>query len=396
MLQRLRYVLPLLAALAVFGHAGAMAFGGEDPGRAFGRGIRGGDLVSFWAGGTLIARGDRANLYTLKRSRPVVAELYPKKPPIYPVGYPPPIYQLFALPQPAVSYFDTARVLLLAMAGLQLGIAGIIVRTTPELRRWRPEALAALIALPGFFSTMWAGQLSSLWTIVLVGGLALPPVAGGVLLGLLWIKPTISVPAFVALALLGEGRRAGGMIAGGAIVLVLSLLAGGTPEWIGFADYLGDPGHIVDAYFAHWSREVTLRALIVWPIRKAAYADAAGWAATAIGWLMLLGAAWLARRSTDRAFAVATVFAVSFATAAHLLDYDQGVFLPALIPSVTHLLSGRTRYRWPGIVTTGLAWFMPALVEQLPKAPVHVAALAMMLWVAWMLAELRAATIRGG
>lgn len=374
--------------------AAFIALFGPDPEGPLQLQIRGGDLVSFWAGGALITAGDGARLYEPDRANAVFAALDPGRTFSYALGYPPPIYQLMATLQPTLSYFAVAKILLLANAAAHILAARLVVRATPALHPWRREAMAAAILLPAAFVNLMSGQLSGLWTLSMAGAVALwsagrPRVAGLALAPLL-LKPTLGGPVLLAFVLCGEGAVVGGMIGGGAILLSLSLAAGGAEAWGAWAQTMRDPEQLARDFLGFWRREVGLRTLFSTLAPDRSLIRSFGWVGMGLGAGLALGVAALARRVREASLSFGAVLAAVLLASPHLLDYDFGLYLPAMAAAAGWLLSGRARWPRTGAVLCGAAWLTGTARVLHGWSHTSLSTLAVLAWVLWLAAELRA------
>ena len=388
-----------MATLVLLGNGVYFGFVGEDPTSPTPLRIRGMDLVSYWVGGEILAEGHGDRLYVPAENHPHFKRLYPPRPPHYPIGYPPPIYQVFQA-LTGFDYFSAIKVVLIALAALHALGARWCVDALPALKPWRREALAAALLLPGGLSAVSTGQPGGVWTAALGAAMVLRlrgnrGLAGGVL-SLLFLKPTLAAPLMFALALTGEWAMVGGMVAGGVGILGLSLLAGGLPAWEAYLEKLANPGKFMASFWIWWSRQITFRSWLPKFFENTPWADRVGWACMALaagflGWVSVL-AARVRRRgeaiSTELAFG-ATISAALFA-APHMLDYDFGLHLPALLAAGLWLLSGRARWPKTGWVLLALtwsaAWYPPA--NRIVLLNLCVTAIAA--WLIWLALELRA------
>ncbi len=394
----------LAVVLVVFvGVVGIFAFAGADPGGPQPRRQRGMDLIHYWVAGTLLDGGAAAQLYDAERYKPEYQALYPERPPRYPVGYPPPIYQLFALPQPALAYVVGAKLLLGLLAGLHLVGSGLVVAAAHVARERREAALAMAIGLPGAVSSVMSGQLAGLWVLSLGGGWWLRsrgrPGAAGLALALLWMKPTLAVPVGAAFLLLGELRLLGGLVLGGAAVLAASLAApGGVEAWAAYLGRLSDPGDLLGDFWIFWHRQATLRTLVAGLAPSKAAAIGFGWVGAALG---VAAAVAIARRSPaanagSSDLHAGAVLSWCLLAAPHLLEYDLGLHLFGMVASAAWLAAGRARFPRAGAGAIAFAWGAGAYVLVNRSAHVNLTALAVLLWAVWMAVEVELAARAAG
>jgi hypothetical protein len=398
----MRPLLPSLAFVVLFGVVGIFAFVGEDPSGPEARRQRGMDLIHYWVAGTLLDGGEAAQLYDSRAYRPEYKRLHPIRPPRYPVGYPPPIYQLFSLPQPAISYLTGAKLLLAGFAALHALGAALFVAAARLPTSIRPTAFALAVALPGAISSVMSGQLGGLWVLALGGGWWLRglgrPVAAGVVLGLLFMKPTLALPVGLAFLLLGELRLLGGLLLGGAGVLALSLAAPDGPvAWSAYFGRLSDPADLVGDFWIHWYRQGTLRNLAAGLAgARSTWAAPLGGLGMAVGLAGAVALAWRNRRGANPELVAPAVLSWCLLAAPHLLEYDLGLHLPALLASAVWLASGRALHPRVGAVLLAAAWAAGALVLLSKGSRVNLTALALGLWAAWLAVEVFACSVPRG
>jgi hypothetical protein len=82
--------------------------------------------------------------------------------------------------------------------------------------------------------------------------------------------------------------------------------------------------------------------------------------------------------------------------APHLLEYDLGLHLPALLASAVWLASGRALHPRVGAVLLAAAWAAGALVLLSKGSRVNLTALALGLWAAWLAVEVFACSVPRG
>lgn len=393
-----RPALPRVAAVLLLLLALVFIVGGKDPAGVHPGYVRGVDLSSYWVGGKILTEGDAAELYQRSRATAELKALFPPKPPFYPLAYPPPIYQLFALPQPGVPYALAARGFLALFAVLHLVGAAFVVRAAPDLGRWRGAALAAAFVCPGAVSVVVSGQLAGLWVTCLGLGLWAisrgKPFLGGAALAGLWLKPTLAAPVFATFALLGEGTVLLGMIAGGAMILGVSVLVDGLVPWEKYVALMLAPGKVMKSMFSHIDRHLTLRALFAGLAPKAV-SGPAGWTGAAIGAVAAAALAWIGRGAVDestRALRFGAVLVAAFLASPHFYEYDAALHLPASLASLAWIASGRARWPRFGAAIAALGFLAGGIVLVDLFVGFNLATTLVAGWVGWMGAELAVAT----
>jgi hypothetical protein len=411
-LPAFRAFLPVLAALGLFGVAAIMSFVGEDPAGPDPRWNRGMDLVSYWAGGTVLAEGDGATLYKTGRTTEGFKALFPPDPPTYPMVYPPPVYQAFAIPQPGISYVSAAKFLLFLAAAAHMAGAAFIVAAVRALRPWRSWALAAAFVLPGAVSVVLSGQLSGFWVLALGGAFYLRsrgrPLAAGAALSVVCLKPTLAAPTLLTFALLAEWQVLAGVVLGGLGILLLSLAGGGADAWLGWVDKMRHPDKVIENIWIRWPRQITLRTLLAQLAPRRAWRNAFGWTGVAAGlalgaWIALpLRRAWLApsgdadpsgRIGLLPALRAGAVLSALLLATPHLFEYDLGMYLVGMAASLAWILGGHARWPRPGAFLLLLAWLAGLFVEVNPYLHFDLSAISVLGWVVWMAWELKAAEL---
>lgn len=408
--QRFR-ALPWIAAGALFTLTAVMSFAGEDPGGPIPRKVRGMDLVQYWAGGAVLAAGDAEHLYVRKRSEQEIKAIFPLKPPGYVMGYPPPIYQLAALPQAAMSYPTAAKLTMFAATALHLAASGALLLGMKPLRPWLPWALALAFLLPGAIQTTIVGQLGGLWLAFLVVAWRLReqgrPALAGLCLGALVVKPTLLAPIGLAFCVLGEAGVLLGLVLGAGAVAALSYAApGGAVTWEAWLHRASDPTAMLSQFWHFWSRQINLRSLLGGFFADKAVAAVAGWVGMGLGGLLTLAMAWprwrdgagrAAREADpDRAsLQLGAVLSAAFLTGPHFLEYDFALHLGGLAASAAWIVGGRARWPRAGAILLAGAWLSVAVIKLNPIVHVSVTTILVAAWVGWMCAELWA-TRSGG
>lgn len=396
-------LLPVVALLILLGSAAYSGFWGSDPRCApMSEKLRGLDLVSFWVPGTVLDAGEPEKLYTNARLKKEFKKLHPSRPPGYPIGYPPPIYQLAAAPQPALDYLTAVRLTFFLVAAFNALAGWLATRSVhvpadaPRREGWRWWALGAAMACPGGLSALSSGQLGGLWASFTLGGLYLRSrgrrLAGGLVMGLLWMKPTLAVPVLAALALLGEGAMVGGMVLGGAAVLATSVAADGLEPWQAYVRRLSNPDRMLDDFWIYRHRQVTARSLAGTLMWVKDLREPVGWAAAAVSGGFTAWLAWRARGDAQDALRadlfVGAVLGWAFFSAPHMFEYDLGQDLVAMVASLAWLLGGRARFvRW-GWVSLLVAWAASPLTLLPGIGNQGIAPIGVLTWLGWLAAEL--------
>ncbi len=236
----------------------------------------------------------------------------------------PPSYLLLFLPfgllPPAVSYpvFEVTTLLLLVLT---------LVFCEHRLgRRPRPALVIASLALsPATAWTVLVGQNAFLTTALLLAGALLVldrrPVLGGLLLGVLTVKPQLWLMVPVMLLALRDWRAMLSCAAGSLGLALASLVAFGPGLWLGWFDLLLGRG----AEYAAWlpAGRLTGASITACAVRLGASPGAAA-IAQALGALAAAAAVFLAFRKTlsDRR-RLAVLLTATVLSAPHVSQYDM-------------------------------------------------------------------------
>lgn len=175
------------------------------------------DFISWWAAGRLGLEGQAPLAYDFNAHRAV--ELQATMVAGIPFGYPPAFliiaapFALFPYPVAAVAW------VILTWAAYAVAV-----------RLWAPRAFWLAMAMPPLLINAITGQAGFLIAALLIGGLALlpkRPLLGGILLGLIIIKPQLGIVIPFALAAGREWRAfLGAALSAGALLLAGLLLFG--------------------------------------------------------------------------------------------------------------------------------------------------------------------------
>jgi hypothetical protein len=352
-----------------------MAHGGQDPAGPDPRDPRGGDMLQFMAGASVLNSGaspealyDRATFRRHLEAMPHPGRVVGARP-----NYPPPIYQAFAL----LGSLDQALAGKLLLWSLLIAYAwgcALLVRAAGRDFDTGVEAWLLLWASPAAQLGIATGQPAGLWLLLLAGGLycwrAGRALSAGMILGILCIKPTLAAPVALALLLAGQWRALAGFALGGAALLFLSLAASGAPLWVAYLGMLADNPDLTEQVFSRLERHFSLRGLLAMPVSGTSLAVPIG--ITAVG-LALALAFWMRSRvrpflaEDPRSFAAMALLlgAASFASP-HVLDYDLVLYFPLMLWAATLLAERRARRFGLG-VTLLLAFYLAPISYPLSK-----------------------------
>jgi hypothetical protein len=280
------------------------------------------DFISYWAAARLALEGGAPLAYDFAAHRAV--ELQAVMVGGMPFGYPP-AFLILAAPFALLPY-PTA-----AMAWVILTWAAYAV----AVRFWAPRAFWLAMAMPPVLINAVTGQAGFLIAALFVGGIALlpkRPLLGGILLGLMVVKPQLGIVLpFVLLA--GREWRA---FAGAALSSVGFLLAGlivfgpaSYQAWLGNA---GLYASVVADGLAGWHRMASVYA----SLRFAGVGAAPAWIAQGLIALAAVAAAcWLWHRTADRGARAGALAAATALASPYMFGYDQLLMIVPLAWLVT-------------------------------------------------------------
>jgi alpha-1,2-mannosyltransferase len=304
-------ILLVMLALASVGWIAA-SHGGLDPlGKPLGT-----DFLSFWAASRLALGGQPSLAYQAAAHAAAEQSVFPGHRLGYAAFFYPPTYLLVCLPLALLPY--------LASLGAWLGATGWacwkVVRGV--LGEAAGGQVVLLLAFPGVFANIGHGQ-NGLLTTALFGGAALclerRPIAAGIMIGLLSVKPHLGLLAPFALILAGRWRTAWAAAATALAALALAGSVFGPETMRAFLD----ASALARATLAHGLVGAQKMASAYAAVRLLGGGEAAAWAAQALtaGAAALLLARVCRARPGGLAEGVALASASLLATP-FLLDYD--------------------------------------------------------------------------
>ena len=202
------------------------------------------DFISYWAAGRLGLQGQAALAYDFAAHRAV--ELQATMVAGIPFGYPP-AFLIVAAPFALMPY-PTAAVawVLLSWAAYALAV-----------RLWAPKAWWLAMAMPPLLINAITGQAGFLIAALFIGGMALlpkRPLLGGILLGLIVVKPQLGLVLPFALAAGREWRAFLGAAVSSVGFLLLGLLVFGWPSYQAWLGNAGLYSSVVADGLAGWQR----------------------------------------------------------------------------------------------------------------------------------------------
>jgi hypothetical protein len=202
------------------------------------------DFVSYWAAGKLALQGQAPLAYDYAAHHAV--ELQATMVAGIPFGYPP-AFLLLATPFALMPY-PTAAVAWVSLSWAAYAVA---------MRLWAPKAWWLAMAMPPLLINAITGQAGFLIAALFIGGMALlpkRPLLGGILLGLIVIKPQLGIVLPFALVAGREWRAFIGAAMSSVGFLWLGLLAFG---WQSYQAWLGNASlysSVVADGLAGWQR----------------------------------------------------------------------------------------------------------------------------------------------
>lgn len=297
------------------------------------------DFISYWAAGKLGLAGQAPLAYDFTAHRAV--ELQATMVAGIPYGYPP-AFLLLATPF-ALFPYPTAAV---AWVILTWGAYALAVRF------WAPKAWWLAMAMPPLLINAITGQAGFLIAALFIAGMTLlpkRPLLGGILLGLMVVKPQLGIVLPFALAAGSQWRAFAGAALSAAGFLLLGLLAFG---WQSYVAWLGN-AHLYSAVVADglagWQRMASVYAAL----RFDGLGAGPAWIAQGVVAVAAVGATILIwRRTTDWGARASALAAATMLASPYLFTYDM---LLLIVPLAW--LVGRGRQLW----LLGLCWALMAL-----------------------------------
>lgn len=287
------------------------------------------DFISYWAAGKLGLQGQAPLAYNVIEHHRVAQEAFQQVGQI-PFGYPP-AFLLLAAPFALFSY-PVAAVLWVVMTWAGYALA---------IRLWAPKAYWLAMAMPPLLINAITGQAGFLIAALFIAGVAvLPkrPLLGGVLLGLIVLKPQLGLVIPLALIAGREWRAFAGAAFASAGLLLLGLLIFG---WQSCQAWLGNAGlysSVVADGLAGWQRMASVYAAL----RFDGLGASPAWIVQGMVAVAAIATACLIWRRTADAGARAAALAAATALASpYLFGYDT---LLLILPFAW--LVARGRHLW--------------------------------------------------
>lgn len=386
---------PSLLRIAVVGSlvgllvtAGLATFAGPPEGTLVPNVPRGSDFLSFWAGAVVLDEApERLYDHTLlwQRMRDATSSTIR-----FQNLYPPTLYQAFR-PLLSLEYATAARLHLIA--GVLLLALGqwLLVLACPTLGVGRRLTWAAIAVSPVAYMNVLTGQLAGVWLVLVAGGVLLilrgKPVVGGLVLALLWTKISVAAAVAAALFLCGQWAALGAMAAWGILLLGGSLALDGTVPWHAWIDLM--TGERMKNLFQVPQRQLTLSALVGWPLEETGIGPLAKRAGTAVGVGLAILLSARARRTpvTDARWPLrfGLVLSAMLLGLPHLVEYDGSLHGIGLLASAPLLARARRPRLGLGLLVACFA--TPVLHPAYAAVGVSVSALLLLGWLLWAASE---------
>ena len=293
------------------------------------------DFVAYWAGGRLAASGNPAGAYDLALHRSVELGAIPVHGAL-PFAYPP-CFLLLLAPFGLLSYPVAA------FDWVLLGFAAYCA----ALRRWAPIFPWLALSFPPLMVNVVTGQAGFLVVALFVAGMALlpkRPLAAGLLLGLLVMKPQLGLVLPLALLAGREWRAIAGAAVAALGLVVLSLLLFGWAPWTAWLSNAGLAASIASEGLAGWHRMASVYGVL----RAAGLASTAAWIGhAAIALAAAAGACWLWYRRAGLEARAGALAAATALASPYLFGYD---LLILVVPFLWLVGRGRS------LPLLGLVW----------------------------------------
>jgi hypothetical protein len=343
----------------------------------------GSDFVTFWSASQLALDGQAARAYE-------TAEIFRVEQSVvtgieWPfLWYYPPTFLLLAMPLSLLPYLASYLTFVAASGAAYVAAFRRIIGST--------DALLCLAGFSALWITVAHGQNALLTAALAAGALLLldrRPVAAGVLIGLLAIKPHLAVLFPLALLAIGAWRAIA------AAALTAALFAGAALAILGwdtlpaFVQNLGVARLFVEGGLLPWSKMPTVFAAC----RLAGLPVGAAYALHALAALCAAAVTWkIWRHSPSRPMKNAALMCATFFVSPYVFDYDLAwLAFPLAWLAAEALRDGWMPWERPLMV---LAWASPALmIVTGSMAPVQIGPLVLggLLWLTWRRASRPAA-----
>jgi hypothetical protein len=332
--------------------------------------LKGADFLQFYTYGQLVATGQRSRIYepgahaemarTRVDSRLVLSALRP--------NYAPVVAWLSA-PMTGLPFLTALWIFSVASAALYLAAVVGLGRHTGRLGIHLGSTIAIAVGWPTLFVTLRYGQVSAVALALMSAAAVLFSrsqwVASGLALGLLVYKPNLLVVPVLVFAVTQQWRLLGGLLAGAAGELALSLSVVGPAvmrQYVEMLASLARHPELVQMYPAEsHSLRGFARLLAPWPPLV-----------DALGLLAIPAAVWLTvrvwRAHDDWRPRWAALVTATLLASPHLLTYDLLILAVPIVLVVDWLLERhgavpRGAWRWGLALLFVGAWPGPLMAE---------------------------------
>ena len=334
------------------------------------------DFLSRWTAGRLVLDGRAADLYD-----PVVQSALQQDLGSSALSWfvSPPYVAALLAPLAALPYAAAAVVWTLATLALLWFAVRSLVALHPAFRAldgWRGLLLAA--SCHAVLELVGAGQDTALVLAAFAVGARLLAAGrdpwAGIVLSLTLVKPQLAWLVPVALLVRGAWRALMGFVAGGAVLLGLSLVVTGPQSWLRWVEAVSSPLYRTEVVGGQTAKNGTVQGLVEHLV------PGSGWPATALWAAAFVALAVVAvrhrHRLADVPLPVLLVTAVPLTTVLmtpHAMVYDLVVVLPAVVWLVAERPSPRVR----GLAAVGyVLLFLSPLLQLAAQAVPAIAVLA--------------------
>jgi hypothetical protein len=328
------------------------------------------DFISYWAAARLALEGNPAAAYDFAAHRAV--ELQATMVGGLPFGYPP-SFMLLVAPF-ALSSYPVGAVAWVVVTFALYALA---------VRLWRPDFLWPALALPPVLVNAITGQAGFLTAALFLGGAALlprRPFAGGLLLGLLVVKPQLGLMLPLVLLAGRQWRAIAGAAASSVGLLLVGLLVFGWRTHVAWIGQAGLFASVASEGLAGWHRMASVYAAA----RFAGLGAGPAWILHGLVALAALAAAiWVWHRHADWGARIGALAAATALASPYMFGYDTLILVAPfawLVARGRHLL----------LLAACWAVLLLGLLQTLGwSAGANLAPLAPILLLALILAELR-------
>lgn len=305
------------------------------------------DFISYWAAGRLGLEGQAPLAYDVAAHHQVQAQATAVGQ--IPYGYPP-AFLIIVAPFALLPYPPAAVVwVLLTWAAYAVAV-----------RLWVPSAFWLAMAMPPLLINAITGQAGFLIAALFVGGMALlpkRPLLGGVLLGLMVIKPQLGIAIPFVLAAGREWRAFMGAAIGAGGFLLLGLLLFGLESYRAWLGNAGLYSSVVADGLAGWQRMASVYSAL----RFDGLGAAPAWIVQGVVGVAAVAACCLLwHRKADWGARAGALAAATALASPYLFGYDT---LLLIVPFAWLLTRGRHAF-WLGLgwalmllgLLQGLGW----------------------------------------